>query len=473
MTERQATRASVAASSTSRPTAASWRSRRKPAISCLAIRTGRSISSSAISRAGHIWRANVATRRHADARGHVLVQPDRSRRTAATWPSSPNAATLVADDTNENDDVFVHDSQTGETTRVSVVDRRRAGRLNGERALGHRSATDGRYVAFQSKAWNFGGVLDHYNVYVHDRQLVRRPSSTATPMAPPRGRDACRLSAAMGPPWSSASATRRVCTNLYAAVDFSVTPASISLNANGTAQTITVTTTPVTGWTAVAHSVVTVDHGDRRRPSRRQRHGAGRRGGEHRHDATYGHVIVDPKTVTVTQAGAFSVQTVSPTSGTASGGTTVTITGSGFTQGAAVRFGGMSAVTTFVSSTTLTAVTPPHDMGFVDVEVTNGDGTTAVLHGRLSLHRHDAARDHADRHRHARHQWLVRQQRDDHVVGHRSGVGDHVHQQLRAVHAERPTRTRRGRLSSAPPPAMAARRRVRRRSSSATRTGRG
>ena len=42
---------------------------------------------------------------------------------------SSDATTLVAGDTNGKRDAFVHDSQTGETTRVSVEQHRRAGRL--------------------------------------------------------------------------------------------------------------------------------------------------------------------------------------------------------------------------------------------------------------------------------------------------------------------------------------------------------
>lgn len=69
-----------------------------------------------------------------------------------------------------------------------------------------------------------------------------------------------------------------------------------------------------------------------------------------------------------------------PHIGTLSGGTTVTLNGSNFVNGATVLFGGNPAVTTFVSSTQLTAVAPPAAAtGAVDLIVKNPDGQTATL----------------------------------------------------------------------------------------------
>jgi len=71
-----------------------------------------------------------------------------------------------------------------------------------------------------------------------------------------------------------------------------------------------------------------------------------------------------------------TVSSVSPNSGPA--GTTVTITGTGFVNGPAVKFGTVSAtVTSWVSSTELIA-TVPTGTGEVDVEVTAWGGTSAV-----------------------------------------------------------------------------------------------
>lgn len=65
----------------------------------------------------------------------------------------------------------------------------------------------------------------------------------------------------------------------------------------------------------------------------------------------------------------FSVDSMTPTSGLATGGGTVTFTGSGFTAGTTVTFGGTAATGVTVSSTRITAVVPAHADGAVDVVV--------------------------------------------------------------------------------------------------------
>ncbi|HKG97022.1 MAG TPA: IPT/TIG domain-containing protein, partial [Pyrinomonadaceae bacterium] len=70
---------------------------------------------------------------------------------------------------------------------------------------------------------------------------------------------------------------------------------------------------------------------------------------------------------------------LSPTSGPAGGGTTVTISGTGFATGATVSFGGAAASNVnVVGSTTITAVTPAHASGPVNVVVTNPGGQSAT-----------------------------------------------------------------------------------------------
>jgi hypothetical protein len=69
-----------------------------------------------------------------------------------------------------------------------------------------------------------------------------------------------------------------------------------------------------------------------------------------------------------------TVTAISPTSGTTAGGTAITISGTGFLTGATVSFGGASATAvTVVNSTSITATTPAHSAGAVDVVVTNTD----------------------------------------------------------------------------------------------------
>ncbi|MDQ1019065.1 IPT/TIG domain-containing protein [Streptomyces afghaniensis] len=70
------------------------------------------------------------------------------------------------------------------------------------------------------------------------------------------------------------------------------------------------------------------------------------------------------------------VSSVSPSQGAASGGTTVTVTGSGFTGVTAVRFGSRAATSfTSTSSTQITAVSPS-GTGTVNVTVTTSQGTS-------------------------------------------------------------------------------------------------
>jgi hypothetical protein len=70
---------------------------------------------------------------------------------------------------------------------------------------------------------------------------------------------------------------------------------------------------------------------------------------------------------------------VSPTSGPATGGTAMTLSGSNFTSGARVTFGGAAATNVVVSATQITANTPAHVPGSVEVLVTNPDGQSASL----------------------------------------------------------------------------------------------
>jgi hypothetical protein len=75
-----------------------------------------------------------------------------------------------------------------------------------------------------------------------------------------------------------------------------------------------------------------------------------------------------------------SVTGISPASGPATGGTTVTITGSGFENGAMVSFGVTPATSvTVVSPTEIQAVVPPEAAGAAAVTVTNTDSTVGTL----------------------------------------------------------------------------------------------
>jgi Tol biopolymer transport system component len=78
-----------------------------------------------------------------------------------------DANDLVAGDTNNADDVFVHDRQSGATTRVSVSSA--GGQTDGGSYLPALSA-DGRYVAFSSESTNLvpGDTNGAVDIFIHD-----------------------------------------------------------------------------------------------------------------------------------------------------------------------------------------------------------------------------------------------------------------------------------------------------------------
>lgn len=79
------------------------------------------------------------------------------------------ATNLVPSDTNITWDVFVHDHQTGQTRRVSVDS---VGLQGNAQSYGAAISADGRYVGFSSWADNLVPGNNHYNgnIFVHDTQ---------------------------------------------------------------------------------------------------------------------------------------------------------------------------------------------------------------------------------------------------------------------------------------------------------------
>jgi IPT/TIG domain len=81
----------------------------------------------------------------------------------------------------------------------------------------------------------------------------------------------------------------------------------------------------------------------------------------------------------------LAVRSIAPATGAATGGTPVTIAGSGFAAGATVTIGGAAATSVAVTSAgTITAVTPAHAAGAADVAVASG-GRTATLPGAFTF----------------------------------------------------------------------------------------
>ncbi|MFH1906503.1 MAG: hypothetical protein ABIL11_03830 [Chloroflexota bacterium] len=80
-----------------------------------------------------------------------------------------SASNLVSGDTNGQPDIFVHDRQSWQTTRVSVAS---DGTQGNNGSLLSSISADGRYVAFSSAASNLvsGDTNWSWDVFVHDRQ---------------------------------------------------------------------------------------------------------------------------------------------------------------------------------------------------------------------------------------------------------------------------------------------------------------
>lgn len=84
-----------------------------------------------------------------------------------------NANNLVLNDTNNRWDIFVHDRQTGQTIRVSLAsDGTQANNNSGGYLYDLDISSDGRYVAFASYASNLvsGDTNGAMDIFVHDRQ---------------------------------------------------------------------------------------------------------------------------------------------------------------------------------------------------------------------------------------------------------------------------------------------------------------
>jgi hypothetical protein len=80
-----------------------------------------------------------------------------------------------------------------------------------------------------------------------------------------------------------------------------------------------------------------------------------------------------------TYVAAPTVTTVTPAAGPDSGGTTVTVAGTGLTSTNEVTFDGNPAPFTVLSDTAVSAVTPPGAAGAVDVVLTNDAGSATAV----------------------------------------------------------------------------------------------
>ncbi len=97
-------------------------------------------------------------------------------------------------------------------------------------------------------------------------------------------------------------------------------------------------------------------------------------------------VVTNPDTLTATLTNSYTynagptLSTVAPIGGPLAGGTSITLTGTGFLSGAAVTVGGNACASiSVVSGTSITCTTPSHAAGAVSIVVTNADAQTVTL----------------------------------------------------------------------------------------------
>jgi hypothetical protein len=278
------------------------------------------------------------------------------------------------DDNNGALDVFIYDAQSFSLSRVDIGWTPGGATLgNGPTAWPTLSA-DGRYVSLMSAATNVEvpSIAGRSQVFVVDREQSRttRVSVLANGVEPDQEsvRPAISADASVVLFWSSATnyielAAPPVADQLYAAVHFEVTPAEVVVPGRGGFGTFTINTQQHTPWWATWDSLPNWIDVSQTTPS-----GIGSRtltwGAEEpnpnptRRSMTF---RVNGLSATFTQDIGLSITSVSPSSGPMSGGTTITIKGTDFEPGMWVHVSGGSVPAQFVDSTTLTAVTPPHD----------------------------------------------------------------------------------------------------------------
>jgi hypothetical protein len=302
------------------------------------------------------------------------------------FASADNLLTVGSiDDNNGALDVFVYDAQSSSLSRIDVGWTAGGGATlgNGPTAWPTLSA-DGRYVSLQSAATNVEApsTAGRTQVFVVDRDQARATRVSVLPNGvEPYGvalngvegvqdsvRPTISADASVVMFWSLASnytelAAPPVAEQLYAAVHLEIAPAEIVVHGRGGVGTFTVTTQQHTNWWAMydwsqqwigtlESAPYGVGSGSMTFQAREPNPNPTRRTTP---------IRVGTASADFTQDVGLSITSVSPSSGPMSGGTTVTITGTSFEPGMWVHFGGGYVPAQFVDSTTLTAVTPPHD----------------------------------------------------------------------------------------------------------------
>jgi hypothetical protein len=315
----------------------------------------------------------------------ISMTPDG--RYIAYASADPMLAPAAFDDLNGVLDVFVHDAWSGTTSRVDVGwgPPVALGLVpgNGPTSWPTLSA-DGRYVSVQSAATNVETppLPGSTHTYVADLALPRVVRVSVRPDGTDADRDAVTPSISadgslvtfVSQALNLSPLVQTEVDRIYSAVHFEITPSEVIVPGSGGFAAFTITAQQYTqwwlDWTEWAdwwQFEVTP-------------YGIGN--GEIRFRIPAPNPNPTPRSYTVrvlsksallTQLEGMSMTSITPSSGPASGGTTVTITGTGFAPGVWVMFDGFVADTQFVNSTTITATTPPHLPGPVWVGAMSAD----------------------------------------------------------------------------------------------------
>ena len=214
----------------------------------------------------------------------------------------------------------------------------------------------------------FGGVAASNLTVVSDTQLtVTAPPGSAGP-----------ATVTVTSPLGTASTTA---ANQYIYADTPVVSGiSPSSGPNGGGTSVTITGSSLTGVTAVSFGTVAASNviveSDSAVVATAPAHA----------DGTVNVTVTNPAGTSAAvaadqytyAAAAPTVTSVSPATGPSGGGTTVTITGTGFTDATGVSFGSTAATNVSVESATSITALAPSGSGVVDVTVTTPDGTSAV-----------------------------------------------------------------------------------------------
>ena len=289
-------------------------------------------------------------------------------------------------DDNDALDVFVFDRVADTLTRIDVG----AGGLlgNGQTHWPTLSA-DGRYVSMVSNATNVAnpGTPGRAHVFVHDRVTLQTTRVSTNPDGTEPDRDSAYSTiSADGSVVTFVSQSTNLPTaappdtdTLYAAVYFDVTPLTLTIPTRGGEVAATVNAQRYVKWDAWITDWTWLNYGS----TGAYGFGSGTATftANRNYDSTARTttVVMQSKTISVTQEAGLHISGFSPAEGPSSGGTIVTITGGGFEPDMQVYFDGLPATSVeFIDATQVRAVTPAHPAGDAWVGVMTTDWYSAV-----------------------------------------------------------------------------------------------